>query len=242
MASEEAIIRSAFHSAEDESSGAGKRPVVFDILGPDWETSLLPEGSKLVLHVNPASMKISHQKRIERIQTRGGWVEQHWGDGVESVGFDMATGGFMRLYAGLSNLTGMSQGGSRRETIAYDKYLDMLALFQNNGSIYDSRGNVVLQGQVKITFDGGVFTGWFDTFSVQETADGPFQFKLSAGFTVHHEVMVFRSTLSAATYSDYNSEAEVREGAIDQAEQSFDIITAAQQDQAARRAAFFGDG
>ena len=222
------MIRSAFHSPEDEASGAGKRPVVFDILGPDWETSLLPEGSKLVLHVNPSSMKIQHQKRIERIQTRGGFVEQHWGDGVESINFDMATGGFMRLYAGLSNITGTGQGGGRRETIAYDKYLDMLALFQNNGSIYDSRGNIVLQGQIKVTFDGGVFHGWFDTFSVAETADGPYQFKLSAAMTIQREIMVFRSTLTAATGGDYNSEQEVFNATIEQADAGVDlgIVTA----------------
>lgn len=218
----EAVIRSAFHSPEDETSGAGKRPVVFDILGPDWETSLLPDGFKLVLHVNPSSMTIQHAKKVERIQTRGGFVEQHWGDDTESIKFDMATGGFMRLYAGLSNITGRSQGGGRRETIAYDKYVDFLALFKNNGSIYDSRGNVVLQGQIKVTFDGGVFTGWFDNFSVTESADNPYQFKLSTMFTVHHEVMIFRSTLTAASGSDFNSTREVGAAINEQAIQAMD--------------------
>lgn len=203
------VFRSAFNSFRDEFSGQGKRPVVFDIIAPDGETSLLPEDFRLVLHVNPRTMKFSYEKNTVRIQTRGGFVEQHWGDAAESISFDQATGGFMRLYAGLSNKTGSSLGGNlqatgsaltavqgRRETIAYDKFLDMLALFHNNGSIYDVNGNIVIQGYIKITFDGGVYRGWFDgNFSVEESAEKPYMFELSSSFQIDREEMVFRSEI-----------------------------------------------
>lgn len=192
------VIRSAFSSANDEVSGRGKRPVVFDILGPDWETSLLPEDLRLVLHVNPKTMALKYQRKVERIQTRGGFVEQHWGDETQSIDFSLATGGFMRLYTGLSNITGTGYGGGRRETIAYDKYLDMLSLFHNNGSVFDARGNIVFQGIIKVAFDGGVFLGWFSSFSLTESSEKPYQFDLSANFTVHKEVQVWRTTLSSA--------------------------------------------
>jgi len=193
-----AVLRSAFSSPEDEFSGQGKRPVVFDILGPDWETSLLPEDLKLVLHVNPSTMSVKYDRAVERIQTRGGFVEQHWGDKTQTLDFNIATGGFMRLYSGLSNITSPDFGGTRRETIAYDKYLDMLALFHNNGSIFDLKGDIVLQGIIKIVFDGGVYLGWFNTFSVSESADKPYQFMMSATFEVHREIQVWRTTLSKA--------------------------------------------
>jgi hypothetical protein len=193
------VFRSAFNGPEDEyDTNLGVRPVVFDILAPDRETSLLPEGLKLVLHVNPSSMKFSYEKAIERIQTKGGYVEQHWGEGARTITFDIATGGFKRLYSGLSNVTGggFDTGGTRRETIAYDKYLDMLALFHNNGSIYDTRGQIVFQGIIKVTFDGGIYFGWFTSFNVNEAAEKPFQFDLSASFTVSHEVLRLRSYIT----------------------------------------------
>jgi len=196
MATSIPAIRSAFTSPNDESSGRGIRPVVLDILGPDWETSLLPDDFKLVLHVNPKSMSIKYQRQVERIQTRGGFVEQHWGDQTQGIDFNLATGGFMRLYTGLSNITGTGYGGGRRETIAYDKYLDLLSLFHNNGSVYDSRGNIVFQGICKVTFDGGVFLGWFTSFSLTESSEKPYQFELSANFDVHKEIQVWRTTLS----------------------------------------------
>ena len=192
------IFQSAFISEDDEFNGFGVRPVVFDILGPDLSTSILPEGLRMVLHVNPSSMAFSYAKQTARMQTKGGFVEQHWGEAARSITFNLATGGFKRLYSGLSNVTGggMDVGGTRRETIAYDKYLDLLALFHNNGSIYDTSGQIALQGIIKILFDGGIYLGWFGTFGVTEAADKPYQFALTAEFTIAHEVMRLRSNMA----------------------------------------------
>ncbi len=140
-------------------------------------------------------MTIKYQRLVTRIQTRGGFVEQHWGDGPRSMTLDAVTGGFMRLYSGLSNITSTKYGGGRRQTIAYDKYLDYLALFHNNGTIYDSRGNAIFQGIIKVTFDGGVFLGWFTSFQMTEAADRPHLFALTASLDIHKEVVVWRSAL-----------------------------------------------
>ena len=205
------VFRSAFNSFRDEFSGQGKKPVIIDILSSDQETSLLPLDLRMVLHVNPKTMTMHYEKNVTRIQTKGGFVEQHWGDAAERISFNMATGGFMRLYAGLSSKTGSSFQGNlqstgpavtavqgRRETIAYDKYLDLLALFHNNGSIYDANGNIALQGIIKMIFDGGVWLGWFSDFSVMETAEMPYMFDLTTSFTVHRELMTFRTHISSA--------------------------------------------
>lgn len=189
------VFPSAFNSFEDEFNGLGRRPVVFDIMGPDGVTSVLPDELKLVLHTNPSSMKINYTKVIERIQTRGGWVEQHFGDATESISFDMSTGGFMRLYSGMSNITNPAYGGTRRQTIAYEKYLDILRLFHNNACVYDLKGEIVFRGRIKISFDGGVYFGWFSSFSVEESAERPYQFALTAAFEVDHEVLTYRSTI-----------------------------------------------
>ncbi len=195
------VFKSAFTSADNEFNGTGVRPVVFDILGPDLATSILPVDLRMVLHVNPASFTPNYSKQTERIQTKGGFVEQHWGEAARSISFSMATGGFKRLYSGLSNVTGggYDTEGTRRETIAYDKYLDLLALFHNNGAIHDSSGQIAFQGIIKISFDGGIYLGWFASFNVAESADKPYQFDLTAEFTVAHEVMRVRTNLAPAS-------------------------------------------
>ncbi len=186
------LFKGSFSSPSDTTGG--KTPVIFDILGPDLESSLLPEGWRLVLHVNPQSMTIKYARRVERTQTKAGFVEQHWGDDPQSISFEMATGGFMRLYSGLSNVTEPGYtGGTRRETLAYDKYLDLLSLFHNNGSVYDISGQIALQGQLKITFDDGVYFGWFSAFTVAETSEKPYQFTMTAEFAVERELQGWRS-------------------------------------------------
>ena len=194
--SQNAYFRGAFESARDEDLRLGKRPVIFDILAPDRSTSLLPDDLKLVLHVNPSTMQLTYAKQIERNRTRGGFVEYHWGDAAEEATFTAATGGFVRLYTGLSATTGSGSGAqSRRQTLAYQKFLNLLALFHWNGAIYDRNGLIVLQGYVKMTFDGGVHIGWFDgDFTVTESADKPYQFELSAKFIIDQEIMTFRTT------------------------------------------------
>lgn len=167
--------------------------VVFDILGPDHVQSILPEGIKLVLNVNPSSFSINRTKLISRIHTKGGFVEQHWGENNPTLTFEASTGGFKRLYTGLTTITGNYFGGNRRETLAYDRYLDYLALFHNNGSIYDRAGQIVMQGQIQVTYDEGVYFGWFTNFSVSETADSPYQFRINAEFVVEREILRIRS-------------------------------------------------
>jgi hypothetical protein len=210
MPSARPLFRGAFPAGEDdEFSREGKRPVIFDILGPDKQTSLLPEGYKMVLFVNPSSLGLSYERSVERIQTRGGFVEQHWGDGARSMSIEASTGGFMRLYTGLSNVTSpVATGGSRRETLAYDSYLDMLALFHNNGSVYDTEGRVALQGIIKVTFDGGVYRGWFSSFSVTESAENPYRFTMSASMDLQDEVQVWKTVLSFGNSATESSRSD----------------------------------
>ncbi len=86
MADRQPLFRGAFPAgADDEFSGRGVRPVVFDIIAPDGETSILPNDLKLVLHVNPSSMSVKYQRVVERTQTKSGFVEQHFGDGTAGL-------------------------------------------------------------------------------------------------------------------------------------------------------------
>lgn len=215
MPEQRAVFAGSLAGPEEESLRRGRRPVIFDVLAPDQETSLLDmteQDLRLVLHVNPQTMQLTYAKQTERVQTRGGFVEFHWGDAAEEINFSAATGGFMRLYAGLSNIT--ASGGaeqSRRETIAYDKYVDLLALFHNNGAIFDMFGNIVLQGYLKVTFDGASHIGWFDgQFTVSEEAATPYMFNLSARFIIDREIMRFRS----ANLFDYDAQAAATPGGL----------------------------
>jgi hypothetical protein len=136
----------------------------------------------LVLHVNPMSISETHTQKVERFQTRGGWVEQHWGHDLIEVSVDQSTGAFMNIYTGLTSVL-------RQQTIAWDRYRDLHDLYHNNGSLYDPRGNIVLQGHILMLYDRGSFLGTFRSFELSETDEAPFSFKLSWSFKIEHTIL-----------------------------------------------------
>lgn len=154
----------------------GTIPVAFQITSPlDTNTALLPHA--LVMHVNPANFNETFTKKIERFQTRGGFVEQHWGDELSEVQADGSTGAFMNLYSGTSSLL-------RQQTIAWDRYRDLHDIYRNNGDVYDPYGNIVLRGNVLLMYDKGLYVGYFSTFESEETDGSPFTFSLNWNFKV----------------------------------------------------------
>jgi hypothetical protein len=156
-------------------------PMAFQITSPfDRRKALLP--SALVMHVNPANLTINHQHKVERIQTRGGFVEQHWPDDLDDISADGSTGAFMNIRTGLSAVM-------RRRTIAWDRFKDLYDLYRNNGSLHDPYGNIVLQGNVMLMWDRGTYLGGFRQFDVEETDDTPFAFKISWGFRVEYTIL-----------------------------------------------------
>jgi len=169
-----ATIRGAFSGADD----ARYVPMLFQVVSPDLSTVLFDD--HLVLHVNPSSLSLNYSKVITRIQTLGGFVEQHFGDALGSVSVSQSTGAFVSVERGLDAF-------DRKNTVAYRKFQQLLSVFKSNGSVYDDRGVVQFNGRVRIVFGGGVYDGYFTSFSVEENADTPFNFQLSFDFKVTKE-------------------------------------------------------
>jgi hypothetical protein len=179
--------------------------MIFDVLAPDG-LSILPENVRLVLQVNPKTMGREYPANVTRQATMGGYVEFDWGMSPQTISLDGVTGGFFHLYTGLIAITGptpssanapfgaasLDIGGNRRQTIAYDKFLDLMALFQNNAAVYDQYGRVAYQGKIKITYHGDVLYGWFSEFSYSEAAESN-MLTFTANFQVEKEVKSIRT-------------------------------------------------
>lgn len=166
------------HPAETRKGGI---PMAFQVTSPFNRSRILLPHS-LVLHVNPTSISETFTQKIERFQTRGGWVEQHWGSELTEISVDMQTGAFMNIYTGLTSVL-------RQRTIAWDRYRDLHDLYRNNGSLYDPSGAIVLQGHIMLMYDRGTYIGTFRSFETEETDESPFAFKLSWAFKVEHTVL-----------------------------------------------------
>ncbi len=159
------------------------------------------------MHVNPQTWSETHTKKVERFQTRGGFVEQHWGDELSEISADGSTGAFMNIYTGLTSVM-------RQRTIAWDRYRDLHDLYRNNGSLHDPFGNIVLQGDVMLMYDRATYIGFFEKFSVEETDDQPFAFKISWSFKVRQELMKIPNLVT-----DPNKRGKLNSNAISRAPQ-----------------------
>jgi hypothetical protein len=157
--------------------------MAFQVTSPfDNHKVLMPHA--LVLHVNPSNFQEGFNQKIERIQTRGGFVEQHWGHELTTLTASGSTGAFMNIYNGLSSVM-------RQRTIAWDRYRDLFDLFLNNGALHDPFGNIVLHGNIMLMYDRGTYIGSFRTFEVEETDTSPFSFNLSWTFKVEETLTKF---------------------------------------------------
>ena len=165
-------------SAFSSSSQSNVIPVLFQVLSPDNETLLLPDF--LYLHVNPSNFDVDYNKVIERFQTMGGFVEQHFGEELASISASQSTGAFISVQDGVTLY-------NRQNTIAYRKMLQLEELFKSNGSVYDDSGQVRFKGRIRIVFDHGTYDGYFDDFSISESNEQPFNLDLSWSFTVERE-------------------------------------------------------
>jgi hypothetical protein len=165
------------HPADTRRGGV---PLAFQITSPfDSTKVLLPHA--LVMHVNPESISETYTKKSEVVPTRGGFVENHWGDDLTDISADGSTGAFMNVYTGLTSVL-------RQKTIAWSKYRDLHDLYMNNGALFNPDGQIVLQGKVMLIYDRGIYLGGFRDFSVEETAESPFAFKLNWSFRVEHTI------------------------------------------------------
>jgi hypothetical protein len=172
------------HGADSRN---GYIPMAFQICSPyDWKKCLLPHA--LVLHVNPQSLSESHNHKIERIETMGGFVEQHWPEDLTELSADGTTGAFVNLYTGLSSV-------NRQRTIAYDRFKDLYNLYRNGGALYAPNGSIVLQGKIVLMYDRGTYIGEFTQFSVEESAMTPFSFTISWSFKVEETLLTIPNPL-----------------------------------------------
>ena len=161
-----------------QSSIGNAIPVVFQVVSPDNNTLLLPDF--LYLHVNPESFEVSYDQQIERFQTQGGFVEQHFGEQLSEVSGSQSSGVFMSVEDGITRY-------NRRDSVAYRKTLQLIDVFKSNGSVYDDQGMVQFKGRIRIVFGYGTYDGFFTTFDVTETAESPFSLQLSWSFTAEKE-------------------------------------------------------
>lgn len=131
----------------------------------------------LYFHINPQNFQIAYAKKTHRYQTFNAFVEEYWGEEMDTITCQGSTGAFIAEDIGLDTLT-------RTRTSPYFKFQDVLDVYRNNGNVYNDKGQVLRKGKIVIFFDPGTYFGYFENFSYTESAESPFKFVFNFSFKV----------------------------------------------------------
>ena len=148
-----------------------------------WSVTGLPENiiiPDLAMKINPTNLSENFQKLINRKRTKGGFIVEHWGDQLDSISATGVTGGFMNE-RGLTN-------ENRRDTSAFQSFESLISIYRNNGSIYSTRdGSLVAQGSIIMYYDDTIRHGFFETFSVDESPEKPYNIDYQFTFKIMYD-------------------------------------------------------
>jgi len=131
----------------------------------------------LYFQINPQDFQINYAKKTNRYQTFNAFVEEYWGEELDTITCSGSTGAFISEELGLDTI-------NRTKTGSYFKFQDILDIYRNNGNVYNDSGRVLRKGKVVIFFDPGTYFGYFENFSYTESADSPFKFVFNFTFKV----------------------------------------------------------
>lgn len=179
--------------------------------GIDVPGFMYPRVSTLRLTPNPETLTINSTKKIGRYATMSGWVEEHWGDDIDTVNF---TGSTFSLYDDTAEISLGLTNEYRGETKSYLYLKELVKYFQVNGCLYQGneydltlpavvdflnnnpefttnhprKGMIKERLYIKMNYDYLTLYGRFDSFDIIEDSSAPFKFKYSAVFKAEKTV------------------------------------------------------
>ena len=153
-------------------------PMTISVGGKDGNTIMF------TMLINPSTMNYGKTNAVLTAYTRKGWIPQIWGANQPILSSTGKTAAFMAPTVGLTSLM-------KKYSFGFLNFMGLVAAFKNNGyRLFDqtkvrnlTRVINVVQG-IEISFDGQIFMGHFNTFTMDEVADTPFLFNYQFEFII----------------------------------------------------------
>lgn len=132
--------------------------------------------------INPNSLNHGKTHTVNSAYTRLGWIPQIWGLNQDTIQATGKTAMFMAPSAGATT-------DLKKYTFGFLNFMALVAAYKNNGyRAYDpvsdskiTRIITTVQG-VELSYDGQIYMGHFNTFSLDESEENPFIFDYNFEF------------------------------------------------------------
>jgi len=207
------------------------------------QLQVIQNAEPLVLLVNPTEMSITYTKiQSYQSRTRFGYEFEAWGEDQPSISFSGTTAGFVAgsigqppsLNAVITETNGVSgyQEAARRDSAAWQNFMNLYQFYRSNGYIYDTIGKSeahLFIGSIAIDYDQVTYVGHIENFSFSFNAEMPHRVEFSMEFKVSRmydnaktstNVAKQSSSPTAVSSSTADSDGVVWAGGPDPVEQS----------------------
>lgn len=154
----------------------------------------------LTLMIPPSEFSLSSSNVGDSQFTRLGPLPTLWGNTQPIIALQGSSAAFITEVEGLSSsMVKATTGVSRTDSIGYNNFMGLVAMFKANGYKHLKDDEDVFPGRkfpgqttrvihvldcVKISYDGTTYFGHFTDLSFNDDAQSPFHFKYSLSFTV----------------------------------------------------------
>jgi len=144
----------------------------------------------VLMYVNPNALTTSKEFIVsDGNRTREGYTVEFWGEQQNKLSLSGEIGAF---WTHGTSPSGQPTGGLtvryRKGSFAYQNFLSLILAYRNNGYLYSQSEvtRIASVGSVNLFYDGTLYTGSFDTLSINHSEDKPFSLTYQIGFTVRY--------------------------------------------------------
>jgi len=161
----------------------------------------------LAMLINPQEFSRSYEHTIDTPKARRGHIVHMWLEKPMSIS---CKGQSAAQYAMAADNTGGITHQRRIYSLSYENIMSLVMLYRNNGYVYTSAtgnsdqsnsGIPVLAAGIYIYYDGHIYIGSFDDFSITDDAEKPFNLSYDFKFTVRYDIDISAVTNTVASPS-----------------------------------------
>jgi hypothetical protein len=117
--------------------------------------------------------------------TRSEHQTEHWGENLDVISCDGRSGAFYTMPK--NGGTAMVSRSGRSSSLSYQNLFALIMIYSNNGCVYsdlNDKKRITMVGHVAMFWDGVLYQGSFNSFTVSEHAEKPFSIDYSFEYVV----------------------------------------------------------
>jgi hypothetical protein len=155
----------------------------------------IAEVPPLALLVNPTTFRKKYEHTVDYTKGRRRPITSMWIE--KPVTLDVS-GSTAAQYAFADDRNGGLTSSNRIYSLSYENLMSLVWIYKNNGHAFFSSTQTSTSNNIPfvpmsiyIYYDGRIYIGSFDSFSVTDSADKPYNLDYNFAFTVRYEIPTY---------------------------------------------------